>query len=144
MTSAELRAKWAHREEEWRTPGVSVNGEAVAREILADVQKLEQTADDETLNLTDAAREAHVHPDSIGRAIRARLHSQCRPRARTARPSRRLGCIADPSTERAVGGRRSRRRRAGARGHIVGRDHSRQTVPDTKPRSPEKDDGQTT
>jgi hypothetical protein len=132
MTSAELRAKWAHREEEWRTPGVSVNGEAVAREILADVQKLEQTADDETLNLTDAAREAHVHPDSIGRAIRARLHSQCRPRARTARPSRRLGCI------------RSRRRRPGARGHIVGRDHSRQTVPDTKPRSPEKDDGQTT
>lgn len=82
MTRDELSAKWEHRAAEWARLGVLVNGAQLAAEILEDLHELEAKDADETLTLTDAAKELDMHPDSIGRAIRqGRLPNCGRPNA---------------------------------------------------------------
>lgn len=70
MTSAELRAKWQHRRDEWRRFGVSVNGAAMAEEILADVEQLERSDDEKLYTPTQAAERTGFHPESIARMVR--------------------------------------------------------------------------
>lgn len=69
MTLAELRARWEHRAAEYSRLGVLLDGAKLAAEILGDLHELEEQDADETLTLTDAARELDMHPDSVGRAI---------------------------------------------------------------------------
>jgi len=70
MTIAELRQAWTNRRDEWRKLGVQVDGARLAEEVLAELEQLAAADAEELLTLTDAAREAQLHPDSIGRAIR--------------------------------------------------------------------------
>ena len=70
MTPSELRARWSQRLDEWRRLGASVNGEAVAREVLADLDALQSTADEQLYTPTQAAARTGFHPESIARMIR--------------------------------------------------------------------------
>ena len=82
MTLAELLLSWTQRRDEWRKLGVQVDGAKLAAEILAELEQLATADADELLTLTDAAREAQLHPDSIGRAIRqGRIANAGRPNA---------------------------------------------------------------
>jgi len=54
MTPRELREKWAQRLTEWRRFGVSVNGAAIAEEVLADVDQLERDAQLGNVTLKEA------------------------------------------------------------------------------------------
>src|SRR3569833_2836680 len=56
MRLAELETKWTARLQEWRELGVSVNGEKVAAEIVADLRAIALGSDDETLSPRDAAQ----------------------------------------------------------------------------------------
>jgi hypothetical protein len=82
VTLDELRRHWAQRRDEWRKLGVQVDGAKLADEILEELEHLASADADELLTLTDAAREAQLHPDSIGRAIRqGRIPNAGRPNA---------------------------------------------------------------
>jgi hypothetical protein len=82
VTLAELRQAWTQRRDEWRRLGVHVDGARVAEEILEELEQLEAADGEELLTLTDAAREAAMHPDSFGRAIRqGRIKNAGRPNA---------------------------------------------------------------
>lgn len=70
MTLDELRRRWEHRAAEWRTLGALVSGEAVAREILADVEQLEHDQDVALFTPTQAALRTGFHPESIARMVR--------------------------------------------------------------------------
>ena len=66
----ELAAKWSARQIDWRRLGALVNGEAVAAEVLSDLEALSIEAGTEELTLTAAGAVVDMNPDSIGRAIR--------------------------------------------------------------------------
>ena len=70
MTPAELRDRWQHRLDEFRRLGALVNGEAVAREILGDIEQLETDTGAELLTPAVAGRRIGYHPESICRLIR--------------------------------------------------------------------------
>jgi hypothetical protein len=69
MTPAELRAKWQHRRDEWRRLGVSVNGAAMADEVLADVEQLEHESPNDPLTLAEAARVSGYSTDHLRHLI---------------------------------------------------------------------------
>jgi hypothetical protein len=69
MTAAELRDRWRKRLEEFARLGALVNGEAVAREVLGDLEQL-QDHSAEVLSPTEAGARSGYHPESICRLIR--------------------------------------------------------------------------
>ena len=100
MTLAELVTRWQSRRAEYARLGVLLDGAKLADEVLADLADLEAADAEETLTLSDAAKELDMHPDSIGRAIReGRLPNHGRKNA----PRVKRGELA------ALAGRRSRR-----------------------------------
>ena len=69
MTSAEFRAKWSQRLAEWRRFGASVNGVAVAEEVLADVDQLEHESQLGSVTLKEAHRIGGYSIDHLQRIL---------------------------------------------------------------------------
>lgn len=65
-----LRAKWTQFRTQCERFGTHVEGCKVADEVLADLDALETSADNETVTLTEAAQLSGYHPDSLGRMVR--------------------------------------------------------------------------
>ena len=70
MTIAELRQRWQERAGEWRRLHVSVDGAALADELLADLEQLECADDERLFTPTQAALRTGFHPESIARMVR--------------------------------------------------------------------------
>jgi hypothetical protein len=70
LTLAELQTKWEARRDEWRRLGVSVNGEKLAEELLADLAAVDVTLHDVTMSPSEAAAVSNYHPESITRLVR--------------------------------------------------------------------------
>jgi hypothetical protein len=105
MTALELIARWRGRCDAWRRLGVSVNGEAIAREIVADLEQLVESQDEELLTLSKASAASDYHAESLSRLIRQgklanhgttrrplvrRADLPHKPRAALAKPSGRV------------------------------------------------------
>jgi hypothetical protein len=71
VTAHELIARWKSRQDEWRRLGANVNGDAVASEIIADLEALATSRDAELLTPRQAAAKSGYHVESIGRLIRS-------------------------------------------------------------------------
>jgi hypothetical protein len=82
MTLAELRAKWAKRAAEWRALGVTITGEKIAVELLADLDSV-SPPDEEAVSLKEAALMSGYSPDHLGRLVKA---GQLTNRGTKARP----------------------------------------------------------
>lgn len=54
-TLAELRTRWQQRGDEFRLLGALVNGEAVVREFLGDLERFEQSLRSEAITLKEAS-----------------------------------------------------------------------------------------
>jgi hypothetical protein len=103
MTPADVRAKWESRRDEWRRLGVSVNGEAVANEILTDVEQLEHESPSDALTLSEGARVSGYSTDhlrhliaagqleNLGRKHAPRVRRGDLPRKATMSPTPRIG-----------------------------------------------------
>jgi hypothetical protein len=70
VTIAELRQRWQERAGEWRRLHVSVDGAALADELLADLEQLERTDEERLYTPTQAAARTGFHPESIARMVR--------------------------------------------------------------------------
>ena len=102
MTLTEIRQHWVERRDEWRKLGVLADAAKLAETILEELEQLAVEDANELLTLSDAGREAGLHPDSIGRAVRqGRLTNHGRPNA----PRVRRGdlCALAPRQRRGTG-----------------------------------------
>lgn len=114
MTHTELFAKWESRLAEWSGLAIIVNGEAIAREVLADLRAANDVAAIRTMTPTEAAAITHYHPESICRLVRTgkvkNYGTKNRPRVRLdelphkAPPSSRNGEMPVRSPRRPVAG----------------------------------------
>ena len=71
VTAYQLIARWKSRQDEWRRLGASVSGEAVASEIIGDLEAHATSRDEELLTPRQAATQCGYHVESIGRLIRS-------------------------------------------------------------------------
>jgi hypothetical protein len=82
MTLAAVRQKWETRRDEWRRLRVSVDGEQVALEVLADLDALERSAALELLTLAEASQLGGYSVDHLQRLVAAgQIANAGKPRA---------------------------------------------------------------
>jgi hypothetical protein len=65
-----IAARWAWRLEEWRRLHATVDGAAIASEVLADLEQVAAESARESLTLSDAARVSGYSPDHLARLVR--------------------------------------------------------------------------
>src|SRR5688572_19968649 len=66
---AAILERWMKRAEEWKRLDVSVNGSALAEEVIRDLEAATASSD-ETMNLTQAAALSGYSADHLGRMVR--------------------------------------------------------------------------
>lgn len=66
----QITARWIARRDEWARLGASLNGSALAEDVLADLRALAEAEEGELLNLTQAAGASGYSADHLGREIR--------------------------------------------------------------------------
>lgn len=110
-TLAALRERWQARRDELRRLHALVDGAVLCDELLAELDRLTDSAASEALSLTRAAAESGYSADHLGRLVRegklANVGRPNAPRVRRAdlprKPARRLASPAvhsyDPSTD---------------------------------------------
>jgi hypothetical protein len=66
----EIIARWSAREAEWSRLGASVNGSALAAEVIADLEKIAASDGGDELTLTAASTLSGYSTDHLSRLIR--------------------------------------------------------------------------
>lgn len=66
----EIIARWSAREAEWSRLGASVNGSALAAEVIADLERIAASNGDDELTLSDASALSGYSSDHLSRLIR--------------------------------------------------------------------------
>jgi hypothetical protein len=114
-TLDELRQKLAHRRDEWRRLGVSVNGAALLEEIMADLDAI-AVATTDAISLREAHLIGGYSVDHLQRLVRsgklANVGRKNRPRLRRADVPIKPGFVAaEPLRSQSVGAEFDARRR---------------------------------
>lgn len=67
----EILARWEARKAEWGRLHVQVDGEAVAEQVLSDIEALLSARDEQVLTLTAASKISGYSVDHLSRLVRA-------------------------------------------------------------------------
>lgn len=80
--------RWREQAKEWEVLGVQVNGAALIRQLLSDLEKSEDEVGEELLNLQQAALECGLTSGYLGRLVRqGKIVNAGRPNAPRVRRS---------------------------------------------------------
>jgi hypothetical protein len=114
-TTTAILDRWLVRRDEWERLHVQVDGAALAAEVIADIERLDSAAGDESLTLAQASDRCGYSTDHLSRLVREgklkNLGRKGAPRVRAADLPRRVAARSnrsyDPSADaRSLGIRR--------------------------------------